>query len=237
MTRRAPKRRLAPMSDLPTRPQVTSVPPRSWDARLARRLVTPLRDTRITPNHLTTVRLVVGLTAAGAFLPGTYGWSNLAALLLVVSNFLDHTDGELARLSGKTSRAGHLYDLASDALITVLVFVAIGAGVGVRAASILQIAPVILGAAAGVAIALIFFLRMRIEEVGGKSASRQASLAGFETEDVLYLLPLVTLVDGLPPFLTAAALGAPLFALWVIFDYRRVMRSQPLPAHPSSEVA
>ncbi len=53
-----------------------------WDARLARRLVTPLKDTGITPNHLTTIRLGVGLAAAAAFLPGTYAWSNLAALFL-----------------------------------------------------------------------------------------------------------------------------------------------------------
>src|SRR5271167_4706143 len=98
-----------------------------WDARLARRLVTPLKDSRATPNHLTTVRLAVGLAAAAAFLPGTYGWSNLAALLLILSNFLDHTDGELARITGRSSRIGHLFDLASDALVTVLLFVAMGA--------------------------------------------------------------------------------------------------------------
>src|SRR5580698_9523180 len=102
---------------------------RPWDARLARRLVTPLKDTRVTPNYLTTLRLLIGLAAALAFLPGTYGWSNLAALLLVLSNFADHTDGELARLSGKTSRIGHMYDLASDALVTVLLFCCIGIGV------------------------------------------------------------------------------------------------------------
>src|SRR5229473_8166588 len=85
---------------------------RPWDARLARRLVTPLKDSRATPNHLTTVRLAVGLSAAAAFLPGTYGWTNIGALLLVLSNFLDHTDGELARISGKSSRVGHIYDLA-----------------------------------------------------------------------------------------------------------------------------
>src|ERR1700756_4607223 len=103
-------------------------PQRPWDARLARRLVTPLKDSRATPNHLPTVRLAFGLAAAAAFLPGTYGWTNIGALLMVLSNFLDHTDGELARISGKTSRIGHLYDLASDALVTVLLFLAIGIG-------------------------------------------------------------------------------------------------------------
>src|ERR1700712_82059 len=105
---------------------------RPWDARLARWLVTPLKDSLATPNHLTTIRLAVGLTAAAAFVPGTYGWTNIGALLMVLSNFLDHTDGELARISGKNSRVGHIYDLASDAVVTVLLFLAIGIGVGTR---------------------------------------------------------------------------------------------------------
>src|SRR5471030_1887990 len=119
---------------------------RPWDARLARRLVTPLKDSWITPNHLTTVRLAVGLAAAAAFLPGTYGWSNVAALLLVMSNFLDHTDGELARMSGKTSPIGHLYDLASDTLVTVLLFLAIGVGVAATTTVALPLPPALLGA-------------------------------------------------------------------------------------------
>jgi phosphatidylglycerophosphate synthase len=211
---------------------------RPWDARLARRLVTPLKDSRATPNHLTTVRLVFGLAAAAAFLPGTYGWTNIGALLLVLSNFLDHTDGELARISGKSSRIGHIYDLASDTAVTILLFVAIGMGVGVRAASLLQLPPAVLGLAAGIAVASIFYLRMRIEALAGKAASKQGSLAGFETEDVLYLLPLVTLFNGLTNFLVAAAIGAPLFAIWVLTDYRRVLRRlQPLEGQQTSEVA
>jgi archaetidylinositol phosphate synthase len=206
--------------------------PRPWDARLARRLVTPLKDSWVTPNHLTTVRLGVGLAAAAAFLPGTYGWSNLAALLLIVSNFLDHTDGELARMSGKISRIGHIYDLASDAAVTILLFIAIGVGVGSGAAGtrpriMWQLPPAVLGLVAGCAVALIFFLRMRIEDMAGKTANRQASLGGFETEDVLYLLPLVTLSNEVMPFLLAAALCSPLFALWVVIDYLRVLRRRP----------
>ncbi len=201
---------------------------RPWDARLARLIVAPLKNTPVTPNHLTTVRLGVGLAGAAAFTSGTYGWSNLAALLLVVSNFLDHADGELARLTGKTSRFGHCYDLASDAVVTILLFVAMGVGVGAQPVPGLVLAlgvpPAALGAIAGTAVALIFFLRMRIEEMAGKAASRQASLGGFETEDILYLLPLVTLCNGVTPFLVAAAAGAPLFAVWVVIDYRRVVR-------------
>jgi archaetidylinositol phosphate synthase len=197
---------------------------RPWDARLARRLVAPLIHSWVTPNHLTTLRLLVGLGAAAAFIPGSYGWSNIAALLLISSNFLDHTDGELARMSGKTSRIGHLYDLASDAAVTILLFIAIGVGVAAKPATDLGLPPAILGLVAGTAIALIFYLRMRIEEMLGKTATQQASLGGFETEDVLYLLPLATLSNALVPMLLAAAICAPLFAIWVVIDYQRVLR-------------
>jgi archaetidylinositol phosphate synthase len=154
-----------------------------------------------------------------------------------LSNFLDHTDGELARLSGKTSRIGHIYDLASDAVVTILLFLAIGIGVGTTVGTLLQLPPALLGLTAGVAIALIFYLRMRIEEMGGKSASQQGSLGGFETEDILYLLPLVTLSNGLTNFLTAAAIGAPLYAVWAVIEHRRVLRRvHPLEGQPTSGV-
>ena len=197
---------------------------RPWDARLARRLVAPLVDSWVTPNYLTTLRLAVGLAATAAFVPGTYGWSNLAALLLVLSNFLDHTDGELARMSGKTSRIGHLYDLISDAAVTILLFIAIGVGLPRKPGIELGFASVAIGMVAGTAIALIFYLRMRIEAMHGKTATQQASLGGFETEDVLYLLPLVTLSNSLVPMLLVASICAPLYAVWVVIDYRRVPR-------------
>ena len=211
---------------LNTEPAPYPVPPARlpWDARLARRLVAPLIHSWVTPNHLTTLRLLVGLAAAAAFVPGRYGWSNIAALLLILSNFLDHTDGELARMSGKTSRIGHLYDLASDAAVTILLFVAIGIGVAAKPGSERIIPPAVLGLVAGSAIALIFYLRMRIEELMGKAATKQASLGGFETEDVLYLLPLVTLSNALVPMLVAASICAPLYAIWVVIDYQRVLR-------------
>jgi archaetidylinositol phosphate synthase len=196
---------------------------RPWDARLARWLVAPLRDSWVAPNHLTTVRLLVGLASAAAFIPGSYGWSNAAALLLVLSNFLDHTDGELARITGKSSRLGHLYDLGSDAVVTIAVFVAIGLGIEDPPGKILDISTLD-GAIAGGAVALIFFLRMRIEEMAGKSATRQGSLAGFETEDALYLFPLITLFHGLETMLVAASVVAPLYAAWTVVEYRRAAR-------------
>mgnify|MGYP001553591253 FL=1 len=223
----------------PIRPNVPA--PRTWDARLARRLVTPLIDTRITPNHLTTLRLLIGAAGALCLARGGFAFSNAGAFLIVLSNFVDHTDGELARISGKTSRIGHFYDLASDALVTVLLFLGMGVGMGIDMSAAgdhahgLAIPPALLGAIAGVSVAVIFFLRMRIEEMAGKAGTKQASAGGFETEDVLYLLPLVTLTSGTSLFIIAASIGAPLFAVWVMVDYRRVSR-RAQPATQSSQV-
>jgi phosphatidylglycerophosphate synthase len=197
--------------------------PTTWDARLARRLVTPLLGTPITPNHLTTLRLAIGLAGAYYLSLGQFWLCSLGALLIALSNFVDHTDGELARISGQSSKIGHLYDLACDALVTVLLFLGIGFYVGVHHPT-LWISAQWLGGIAGVAVALIFFLRMRIESMVGKSGTKQASVGGFETEDVLYLLPLVTVLNGMTPFLFAAAIGAPLFAAYVIVDHQRVSR-------------
>jgi hypothetical protein len=54
---------------------------------------------------------------------------------------------------------------------------AIGIGVDATPNVALQFPPAVLGAAAGCAIALIFFLRMCIEEMVGKAAIQQASRA------------------------------------------------------------
>lgn len=211
--------------------------PSTWDARIARHLVRPLKNTRVSPNHLTTLRLLIGVAGIACIAQGGYAWSNWGALLVVISNFVDHTDGELARISGKSSKIGHFYDLASDALITVLLFVSFGMAVANTAppdAVPGVFGPVLRGTIAGLAVALIFFLRMRIESRVGKSGTRQASAGGFETEDVLYLLPLVTLTNGIGPFLTAASIGAPLFAVLVIIDYWRVMR-RPQPVATTTD--
>ncbi len=193
----------------------TGIAEKPWDARLALLLVRPLQGTRVTPNHLTTLRLAVGLAALAGF---ASGWPNLGAWLFVLSNLLDHTDGELARLTGRTSRAGHLYDLAADAALHILLFAAIGLGLTSSGAGSWALPA---GIAAGLAVTAIFHMRHRMEEAGGKSATAQAALCGFEAEDVLYLLPLVTALDSLVPFLIAAAIGAPMGVVIVGLQYRK----------------
>ena len=193
-----------------------------WDARLAFLLVYPLRNSAVTPNHLTTVRLGFGVLAGAWLAHGGYEWGIAGACCFAVSNFLDHADGELARITGKTSRFGHNYDLASDAAVNVLLFV--GIGIGQMRAGFGTIA-VPMGLAAGIAVAAIFHMRNLIEQSIGKHDARQPNIGVIEAEDVLYLLPLVAITTQLMPFLLLATVGAPLFAIRVYREYVTLRRT------------
>jgi phosphatidylglycerophosphate synthase len=192
-----------------------------WDARLAAWLVAPLRDSAVTPNHLTTLRLATGVL--GVYLLARGDTPNAGAWLIVLSNFLDHTDGELARMSGKGSRFGHIYDLAADAVITIGLF--LGVGLALRPGPLGNYAA-LMGAVAGVAVAAIFHMRSDMENRLGKSATHQPRLGGFEAEDILYLLPVVTHARIMEAFLYAAALGAPIAAIIMVVTYLRSLGSQ-----------
>ena len=190
-----------------------------WDAQLACRLIYPLRNSSVTPNHLTFVRLLFGVFAAAGFATGDYFWTNAGALCFVISNFMDHTDGELARLTGKMSKNGHYFDLASDAVVNSILFAGIGMGL---TASSLGFWSVPMGIISGLAVAAIFYLRNEIEKSVGKADARQPNFGVIEAEDVLYLLPVVSLMEWLVPFLSLATLGAPAFVIWCWREYRKL---------------
>jgi archaetidylinositol phosphate synthase len=170
----------------------------------------------ITPNQITTLSLAIGLLAAVLYARG--GWAaHLGAVCFVLSFWLDHVDGELARITGRTSPSGHYYDLAAGCCVLVAVFVGIGIGMGLPG----------LGAAAGLATTAIFALRMGLERRSGKAAVRQPNSLGFELEDVMYLLGPITWLGVLEPFLVLAGIGAPLFALLVLWECRGLLSGRP----------
>ncbi|HYZ27225.1 MAG TPA: hypothetical protein VE597_09985, partial [Geminicoccaceae bacterium] len=98
----------------------------------------------------------------------------------------------------------------------------IGIGIGASAGA-LGAWSIGLGLGAGLATAGIFALRMGLERRAGKAAARQPNLLGFEIEDVMYLLGPITWLGLLQPFLVLAGIGAPLFALVVLWRSRRLL--------------
>ena len=160
-----------------------------WDAQIAYKLIYPLRNTFITPNYLTSLRLLFGIFAGIFFALGEYKYSNIGAFCFVLSNFLDHADGELARLKNQMSSKGHIYDLVSDALVNILLF--LGMGIGLMQTNLGAYA-CIMGIISGTTVAAIFYMRNDIEKNIGKKNARQPHKSGVEAEDILYALPIIT---------------------------------------------
>ena len=183
----------------------------TWIHRGVRVLVRPLVGTSVTPNQLTALRLLTGLSAAGAFAVGASPWHYYGAGLFVLSMLLDRADGELARLGGRTTPWGHGFDLISDALSETLVFV--GLGVGLRA-SVLGLWAVPMGVAAGLAVGLTFWLFLRVEQRTGRKAAATRAAARFDPDDALLIVPLAVVLGGSVPLLVAAFVGAPAFAVY-----------------------
>jgi phosphatidylglycerophosphate synthase len=191
----------------------------SWTHKMARVVILPLVNTPVTPNHITTLRLITGLAACAAFAVGERSWDVTGGWLWLLSAFLDRADGELARVSGKTSPWGHKYDMVADISVTALFF--LGAGIGLRVTDLGGWA-ILLGAmgAAGVIVAEILaeIIDRANQDTGEKA---YPGFAGFDFDDVLYLFAPVVWLGWQMPFVVGAAVGAPAFALLTWYRLRR----------------
>jgi phosphatidylglycerophosphate synthase len=194
---------------------------RAWDVVVANRISRSLRDTRVHPNHVTTLSLLVGLGAAALYASGSRAAAAWAAGLFVVSGILDHADGELARQTAKSSSFGRAYDRTADLLVRMTVFG--GMGLGLRHGALGGAAP-LLGLAAGLAFVVIFVLRSAMARQQGWDTIADVQVGGRDVEDVLYVIAPLTWLGWLTPFLVGAGVGAPLFALWVVRQYWRTSR-------------
>ena len=194
----------------------------TWFHKVARvTVVKPLVNTPVTPNHLTFVRLAAGLAAAAALAVGDETWRNWGAGLFVVSMLMDRADGDLARLTGRTSPWGHKLDLITDALCNTLIFV--GLGIGLRAGEWGGWA-IPMGVLAGAAVALILFLVLRIEALEGARAAEIGNIAGFDPDDAILAVPIALWLGWAEGLLLAACIGAPTFALFFVWLFRRKLK-------------
>lgn len=90
---------------------ITDLVTKFWWPKPAKRVVAWCAERRITPNMVTLTGLVLMLAAGWCFYQGmfliglAFGW---------IMTFLDTVDGKLARVTVKSSRAGHLLDHGMD---------------------------------------------------------------------------------------------------------------------------
>ena len=183
----------------------------SWTHKIARVCILPLVNTPVTPNHLTVLRLITGLAACSLLAIGSYEGNLWGGVLWLISAFLDRADGELARVSGKTSEWGHKFDYFCDVTITALFF--LGIGIGLRESS-LGLWTIVMGISASAGVVAAEILAEIIDQAQKDTGEKAyAGFAGFDFDDVLYLFAPIVWLNLHFPFLVGASVGAPIFAL------------------------
>ncbi|MFN0044544.1 MAG: CDP-alcohol phosphatidyltransferase family protein [Alphaproteobacteria bacterium] len=175
-----------------------------------------MAKTKITPNQLTALRLATGLAAAAAFALGARDWDLAGIALFVVSMFLDRADGELARMTSKTSPSGHAFDLRADAVCNAATFL----GIGIGAYGALGWLGPALGLVAGAGIVAVLSIVTRVEKARGPRAAELRGRAGFDPDDAMLIVPLAIAVDLGVALIAAAGIGAPLFAALMAWRFR-----------------
>jgi archaetidylinositol phosphate synthase len=84
--------------------------------------------TGLSPNFWTVVGLVIALSAAVVYGMGVEFGLIIGGILLLVSGFFDMVDGQVARVTGKTSKKGEYLDSMFDKISEVAIFLGILVG-------------------------------------------------------------------------------------------------------------
>lgn len=87
----------------------------------ARQIASALRNTSVTPIHVTIWFIIAGLIAVYLILAGE---NVLAALFLILKSVLDAADGELSRLKKTPSYTGRYFDSIADIILNFLFLLA-----------------------------------------------------------------------------------------------------------------
>jgi archaetidylinositol phosphate synthase len=177
--------------------------------RFARILVRPMLGTRVRPNHLTLLRLLVGLVACALLAQGSRTADLWSGALWVATCVLDRADGELARMGDLRSESGKVLDYYSDMLLDALWFLA--AGFSVRHGWLGDT-----GMALGVLVCASMLLCIGyaelFERLSGPGVKAWNGVQHFHPDDALFLLAPLTWLGWVGPVLLAASVCTPLIA-------------------------
>ncbi len=179
--------------------------------RLVRPGVRLAAPSGVSPNQITTLRLLTALGAAGAVATGTPLLTAVGGGVFLLSMLLDRADGELARQTGRSTPAGHAYDLASDCIANAAVLVGLGVG---RAAQLGWAGPA-MGLLAGAGVGVLFWLLNIVREDPVRRFSFAKDLVVVDPDDAMIFLPVLLWLGLSAPMLFVAAVATPAAALWL----------------------
>ena len=186
-----------------------------YDQAMCAVLVRPLINTPVTPHHITTLSLILGLAASALFAWGEGSAPLWAAALVTVARFIDHMDGELARQSGKASTIGAMYDSLTGTASYGTMFLGMGYAEWRNGAGDWTL---LLAAGAMLFIVINMLLQFRVETWSGTAPDPYPQIGRFEAEDGIYLILPIIWLTGTFGFFLAGTVGTLIFTIINIQD-------------------
>jgi len=106
--------------------------PKPWDTYTTLPLSVPISEwlckTRLTPNQISVISLIIAILSAAAFYIGTPWWLVIGALLFQLSYILDCADGYKARKNKMSSKLGHWIDHTFDEIKKPILMIGLYSG-------------------------------------------------------------------------------------------------------------
>jgi phosphatidylglycerophosphate synthase len=181
-----------------------------------------LVKTHLTPNQITLLGLLIGLSAGWFFSLGNYLGGLLGGILLVGTAIWDCCDGDVARLKFMESDFGETLDTCCDNIIIVFIFTGMMFGAARSQGMIYALVPFSLLVVGGTSIfALIYFPK------GGKGNFFQKSwmydvIQVLASRNFIYIILIFAVCGRVDLFLWVAGIGSNLFALVLFIEKRKL---------------
>ena len=191
----------------------------------SRQLTRLFLQTPITPNQITLLSLILGLISAMYFFRGTYESGITGAGLLLLSAWIDCTDGEIARLKFMESETGGKLDILCDNLVHFAVFFTIGMGLyRTTGQDIFKLLGIL--AVFGSLISFILLSSTTIDQKrkadDDNTARTEKGLADkLANRDFTYFLLLMAVIEQMDIFLGIVTVGANVFAGYLLYSRLR----------------
>ena len=181
--------------------------------------------TSLTPNQITLIAMAVGLAGAACFWAGGYAAGVAGAALVLLSAWIDCTDGEVARLKFQESPMGGMLDIWADNVVHAAAFFSMGMGLYFSTENgIYKIfgTLAVVGTLASFALLHSSVIESKKRAALNPEEEPEASLVDrVANRDFTYFLFALCLAGRLEIFLALTAVGANVFAVWLVFQKYR----------------
>ena len=190
---------------------------------ISRQLTRVLLKTSLTPNQITFLSLLIGLGSAWCFYQGTFFSGITGALLLLVSGWVDCTDGEIARLKFMETSWGARFDIYCDNIVHFSVFFSIGMGLFFATGNSLYI---LYGGLAVFGSLVAFMILsgsiMKKKQAAGQGKTSETNLTDqLANRDFIYFLLVMACIERLDIFILLTAVGSNIFAIYLMYKRNR----------------